>query len=609
MKMAYSYIRFSSPPQMWGDSLRRQLAASEAWAERTGYQLDNSLKDMGVSAFKGLHRTSGALAAFLDLVKRGAIPKGSALVVESLDRLSREEVEDALALFLSIIHAGIDIVTLGDREEVYSKGHLRPEQLMISIAIMCRAHEESRTKSMRLRAAFANRLQRMQEGERFHTRCPTWLRWQPETRDWDLIPDKVALVKRIYSMFMAGHTLNGIATTLNREKVPTARAHEQSHAGRTRKRRNRWNHDTVKHFLSNPGVVGVYQPTRLSEDGRRVDTEPVADYFPRIIDRKLFDRVQVRLSERGHCGGQRADTVRNLLASIVRCGYCGGDMSRCGPRKGGALMCNNANRGVTGCGYAGLNYLALERAVLLALAHRISVADLGTELDEKKSELAAKRADLEAAMGALQQGEKRVVRLVDSISEEDSVQVRARLKARVAAEEAQQLSTRERAKALQREVEALEASNANGREHLKEIRQIITTLADAAEGDEQTALRRRLQNELKQIVDNITVFTREQYVSLKFRSGGFVTFLSLADRFRLKGDAVKPALRFGFLAFDLLGDSIVMQRTDHTHNLAPMADHELARQIVAKLDQLGLRTTDDEEFKKRNDTGRKKKPR
>jgi len=40
---AYSYKRFSTPAQAQGDSLRRQTAMAEAWADRKGVPLDTEL--------------------------------------------------------------------------------------------------------------------------------------------------------------------------------------------------------------------------------------------------------------------------------------------------------------------------------------------------------------------------------------------------------------------------------------------------------------------------------------------------------------------------------------------------------------------------------------
>ncbi|WP_295637118.1 recombinase family protein [Novosphingobium sp.] len=87
MTNAYSFIRFSSPAQMKGDSLRRQLAKAERFAAERGLDLDSTYRALGVSAFTGKHRVKGALAAFLNAVRTGEIAKGSWLLVENVDRL------------------------------------------------------------------------------------------------------------------------------------------------------------------------------------------------------------------------------------------------------------------------------------------------------------------------------------------------------------------------------------------------------------------------------------------------------------------------------------------------------------------------------------------
>ena len=82
------------------------------------------MEDDGKSAFKGKHRAVGSdLGRFLADVKAGKIPKGTVLIVESLDRLSRETVPIALRQFLEIIEHEIDIVTLID-EQWYSQRSL-----------------------------------------------------------------------------------------------------------------------------------------------------------------------------------------------------------------------------------------------------------------------------------------------------------------------------------------------------------------------------------------------------------------------------------------------------------------------------------------------------
>src|SRR5262245_62143953 len=114
MPRAYSYVRFSSEAQANGDSLRRQLALTKAYCDRKGLRLDESLRlhDLGISAFRAENAEAGALAAFLEAVRMGTVTRGSVLIVESLDRLSRSGMMEALDLFRRLLESGIVLVTL-----------------------------------------------------------------------------------------------------------------------------------------------------------------------------------------------------------------------------------------------------------------------------------------------------------------------------------------------------------------------------------------------------------------------------------------------------------------------------------------------------------------
>src|SRR5262245_17290487 len=125
--LAYSYLRFSSPQQAAGDSIRRQTQATRDWCDRNKVPLDESLtlRDEGVSAFRGKHRENPdvhGLATFLAAVKTGRVPRGSFLVVENLDRLSRESIVPAVNLFTGILLAGIKVVQLQPAEQTFHDG-------------------------------------------------------------------------------------------------------------------------------------------------------------------------------------------------------------------------------------------------------------------------------------------------------------------------------------------------------------------------------------------------------------------------------------------------------------------------------------------------------
>jgi len=86
-------------------------------------------------------------------------------VCENLDRLSRDQVDQALRLFLELIGLGLTIVTAMDRK-VYNRESIRqnPTDLMISILMFIRGNEESETKSNRTVGNVVVLVERHKEG-------------------------------------------------------------------------------------------------------------------------------------------------------------------------------------------------------------------------------------------------------------------------------------------------------------------------------------------------------------------------------------------------------------------------------------------------------------
>ncbi len=133
---AYSYVRFSTPEQREGDSQRRQSPALRNTPNATDWSLDTKVRfeDLGVSAFRGRNAKVGlrqegkkpALAAFLERVEAGIVEKGSTLLVENLDCISRQHPRDAAHTLRRIVEAEITVVTLSDGQ-VYTLERWRKE--------------------------------------------------------------------------------------------------------------------------------------------------------------------------------------------------------------------------------------------------------------------------------------------------------------------------------------------------------------------------------------------------------------------------------------------------------------------------------------------------
>ena len=323
MVKAYSYLRFSSVAQAEGDSLRRQLKAALDWAaDRPEIELDTTTRDLGISAYKGEHRVRGALSSFLDRIRAGKIPKGSYFLVESFDRLSRENETVAINLLTGITLAGVKVVTLTD-------GHVYDDKsdamdLMRAIIVMSRAHEENKARGKKLAASWAAKKARAREtGEILSRRGPSWTEFNDTSRRFDLIEDRAAIIRRIFKEATEGMGGTAISARLNAEGIkPFVAGSDGWHAG------------YVLTILKSRSVIGYYQPTFWAKNAgeravRQHDGEDIAGYYPEVIDRELFERVQgiiARRNKRGGGKGRRGATFPNILLGMGRCETCGGTL-------------------------------------------------------------------------------------------------------------------------------------------------------------------------------------------------------------------------------------------------------------------------------------------
>src|SRR5204863_9577369 len=117
-----------------------------------------------------------ALAAFLELVKAGKVARGSYLIVEHLDRLTREDIRPALTLLLNLIDSGIRVVQLLPVEQVFDE-KVEPMTLMMAIMELSRGHSESKMKSERVGRAWGGLKRQAAVDLKPITRTtPAWLR-------------------------------------------------------------------------------------------------------------------------------------------------------------------------------------------------------------------------------------------------------------------------------------------------------------------------------------------------------------------------------------------------------------------------------------------------
>ena len=389
--LVYSYSRFSDPRQAKGHSLERQAAYAARWAAEHGLRLDESLtlRDEGLSAYHQQHIKSGALGVFLAAVESGKVPPGSVLVVEGLDRLSRAEPIQAQAQLAQIVNAGITVVTASDGKE-YSRERLKanPMDLVYSLLIMIRAHEESDTKSKRVRASIARQCQGWLDGtyrgQIRNGKDPAWMHLV--NGKWELIPERVEAAMAGLDLYRRGYSATRILEALTERNLSLTGRGPQALQ--------------IYRLIRQRALIGEKE---LEVDGQ---TYRLQGYYPALLTQAEWDELQALAGTRGRRApaGKVPGIVTGL--GITRCGYCGralvGQNNGRRPRRDDGriydglrrLHCTSYSHG--GCVVAGSASVApVERAIMKYCSDIMNLQALygGDRAAEPRARLARLRAE------------------------------------------------------------------------------------------------------------------------------------------------------------------------------------------------------------------------
>ena len=497
IKQCYSYVRFSSKQQISGDSLRRQTAKAEEYAQKHELVLDTTLNmhDLGLSGYSGEHKTKGALGNFLKLVKNGRIEKGSLLIVESLDRLSREKISIALNSFTSLLDSGISIMTLMD-QRLYTPDYDLNE-LISSITIMSSAHYESKQKQERLletwkeKRANADKL-------KLTSLCPKWMVLNEERTDFDLIPERVEIIEHIIRLYLSGMGIATIARELNKDNIATW--------GRSKL----WSKSYIWKIMRARTLIGEYQPKKYKskEGGKGRKTifagDPIKDYYPRAISDKLFYKIQDRLTERKGKFG-KIGNCSNLFTHIAKCGYCGASMHYVNNGKACKyLTCGSARRGGD-CKHISIKYEEFEDS-FLSVCRGLNVKDIIEDTEnETVLKIVGLKDEINVISHKIEESNGKINDWLDLYSSFDR-NMKETVKQKMSDE--QELNEKREISLLEKdkELHKLQQRKETSEYRLKTAQENIEILRQA-KGNELVSIRMKVQTHIQSLVDTISVYS------------------------------------------------------------------------------------------------------
>lgn len=417
---AYSYIRMSSGKQLKGNSLERQLELSRSFALANNLDLDEELsgQDIGISAFRGRNAVDGNLRKILEAIEDGRIAVGSWLIVESLDRLSRQDVFSAFGLFSQIINAGIIVATTSGSEQIYSKDGPQ-SQIWMMLGEMLRANDESRMKNSRGLANWAKKRQ-LAQSKKLTAMCPAWLKLAEDRKSFAVHEERAAVVRQIFAYSIEGLGIGKIVERLNGKVEPFGRS-------------DGWHHSSVAKILNNRAAIGEFQPHKRDVNGRAVpEGDPIRNYFPVIVEPDRFYAAHSAMQQRKVSGrGPKGKAYSNLFSGLLRCYHCRrsihyenkGD----GPKGGKYLICEGARRNM-GCERIRWRYDHFETA-FLAFVEELDLGSLysSTAGAETRETIGARLQAIDGELVNVRRQKDAVIRLIEQPGMDQIAEVAKRL--------------------------------------------------------------------------------------------------------------------------------------------------------------------------------------
>ncbi|WP_109421350.1 recombinase family protein [Pseudomonas aeruginosa] len=315
MRKVYCYVRFSSKKQQLGDSIERQQKLIEQYLTEHNAEIAEQFSDLGVSAFRGKNVKVGALSRFLERVKSGEISHGDTLIVESLDRISRQKELNTLEILISILNAGVVIYTLSDGRIYNAKTEDQANLVFQINFIISRAYDESLNKQKRSVSAWNRKHEEARKAKTVMTRkLPYWLKVVENDGEAriEIIEDRAREVRKAFELAKYKLGAQAIASRLNKDGA-----------------QKRWTLIAVRHLLTSKSVYGSFEAFKTKSLNGTLEKnqayEEIENYFPAVIEKSEYYNIQSILQSNKEVYATRGRTpkgFRNVFKGLIKCMDC-----------------------------------------------------------------------------------------------------------------------------------------------------------------------------------------------------------------------------------------------------------------------------------------------
>ncbi|MCW2106745.1 UNVERIFIED_ORG: DNA invertase Pin-like site-specific DNA recombinase [Rahnella aquatilis] len=472
------YTRISKTTQTEGSGLDEQTTRIEQYLESKKHLFEGEVtywQDIGLSAYKNKNIQDGQLAEFIKQVDEGKIGEGDALIIYSLDRLSRRSSWDETTI-QHLVKKGVEIHDVStpvvlNREDSMSK--------IIMELIVTRGNNESKIKSERSTAGWEKRLNdTLNDGRVFTRKLPRWLGSNDD--EYVVIKEEAEIIQRIFREYTNGMTSPMIARRLNEEGIKSTGE-------------SLWRPTTVTKLIKDERLRGNLVRERITL---------IPNVFPKIIDDELFVLANRILSTNavGKKGRPRENNktreVNNIITGLVRCGKCGSKVTTSKNGRGMRYIVCLARLNYLICGQKSIRLEEVEKIVI----NHVKQVDMNKVLSISNVDTTSE-ALLQAELIQLEIEEQKC---------NDKIEERKKLKQRTSFPLATALTD------IQDRIEEVKSEllNLQVQEPLPNISNVdLSALMDVS----NVELRMSLRKFLVQVIDTITFRYLDNYCLVEFK--------------------------------------------------------------------------------------------
>ena len=279
---AVIYARFSSHSQT-EQSIEGQIRVCKEYAER------NKINIIGEYIDRALTGTNDNRPAFLQMIEDSKKKQFERVLVYKLDRFSRSKYDNAM---YKHILAGNGVKVISATETISDT----PEGALMEGLLEMFAEMYSKDLSQKVKRGIReNFLKGLTIGG-----TPPY-GYKVENKRIMIDDQKAEAVKIMFEDYAKGTTKLEIAEKLNKLGYRTNKG-------------AKFNKNSINYNLTNKKYTGYYKNDYIES----------CDYYPKIIENDLFNKVQERLKHNKIHGGKAK--INYLLSGKLFCGHCGASM-------------------------------------------------------------------------------------------------------------------------------------------------------------------------------------------------------------------------------------------------------------------------------------------